>query len=72
MTQSRSTLPPRALPKPVTEVCAHLEEHGVASFSHGEGLLYDVRSQTPARSQCSLIGCGSRRPAQLRDVRCGV
>ncbi|MGB0620232.1 MAG: hypothetical protein ACPGVZ_12285 [Myxococcota bacterium] len=68
MTQSRSTPHPRALPKPVTELCAHLEEHGVASFSHGEGLLYDVRSQTPARAPTRSLLCEATPETLLRAL----
>ena len=45
MSQSRAHSLPRTLPKPLTELCAHLEERGLRSFSHGDGLLDELRPQ---------------------------
>lgn len=62
MHQSRSTPSPRALPKPVVELCAHLEERGIRSFSHGEGLLYDLHTEPTERAPCrSLLCAGTAR-----------
>lgn len=56
MSQSRSTVHPRALPKPVSELCAHLEERGIPSFSHGEGLLEDLRAEPRPSGGAALPG----------------
>jgi len=48
MRQSKPELHPRGLPKAVAEVCAHLEERGLRTFSHGEGLLDDLRAASGA------------------------
>jgi len=62
MRQSRPTPNPRALPKPVVELCARLEERGVPSFSHGEGLLYDLHTGPGDRAPCrSLLCAGTAR-----------
>lgn len=42
MRQSNLEAVPRALPKPVLELCSHLEERGIRIFSRGEGLLDDL------------------------------
>lgn len=60
MRQSPSISNPRALPKPVVELCAHLEERGIASFSHGEGLLHDLHTRpTPRVPSRSLLCAGT-------------
>ncbi len=65
MRQSRSTPNPRALPKAVAELCALLEERGVPSFSHGEGLLHDLHTRPPARAATRSLLCAATPDALL-------
>ena len=55
-----------SVPKPVLELCAHLEERGIRSFSHGEGLLDDLRIGA-ASSTRSLI-CAAAPETLLRAL----
>ena len=59
MHQSRRTPNPRALPNPVVELCAHLEERGIPSFSQGEGLLCDLHAEPTDRAPCRSLLCAS-------------
>lgn len=43
MRQPNILVIPRGLPKPVRELCLRLEERGIRTYSHGEGLLDDLR-----------------------------
>jgi hypothetical protein len=50
---------PRGLPKPVLEICVHLEERGIRTLSHGEGLLDDLsqpRSTTAGEDPAEAHG----------------
>jgi len=72
MRQSEPTTLARELPKPVLELCAHLEERGIRSLSHGEGLLADLR--TPSSTTESDLGAtqnlaNPRYPT--RSILCG-
>ena len=42
MQQANILSEPRALPEAVSELCARLEQHGIRTLSHGEGLLDDL------------------------------
>ena len=70
MRQPKPRRTPRRLSRAVAEVCAHLEERGLQTFSHGEGLLDDLREAEateaggfPRRMTRSLL-CVAR-PDQL-------
>lgn len=65
MRQSRSTPNPRALPKPVAELCTHLEARGLPSFSHGEGLLHDLHTEPAARVPSRSLLCAGTPEALL-------
>ncbi|MEM9176127.1 MAG: hypothetical protein AAGC67_12940 [Myxococcota bacterium] len=68
MRQSQSTPNPRDLPKPVTELCAHLEARKIASYSHGEGLLHDLRIRPLARRPSRSLLCEATPEALLRAL----
>lgn len=72
MRQSRSTPIPRALPKPVAELCAHLEERGIPSFSHGEALLYDLHTGPARRGACRSLLCAGTRQDLLAALPAAV
>ena len=50
------------------ELCAHLEERGIASFSHGEGLLDDLRAPVRPRTPTRSLLCEARFEAVLRAL----
>lgn len=68
MRQSQPTTPPRELPKPVIELCAHLEERGIRSLSHGEGLLEDLR--TPRQPDSGPSEEIANRRGPTRSILC--
>ena len=50
------------------ELCAHLEERSIASFSHGEGLLDDLRAPVRPRTPTRSLLCEAPFEAVLRAL----
>lgn len=67
MRQPKSLHRPRALPRAVLELCVHLEERGLRTFSQGEGLLDDLRVARSAASADDTASCVE--PAQSLSSR---
>ena len=68
MCQSRKTVRPRPLPAPARDLCTHLEERGLASLSHGEGLLDDLRTPSRPRVPSRALLCVATFEEVLRAL----